>query len=119
MIQAPTPPVNPVIVQGPPPGVDPNIILNQVEDLVVIVASVVAVIVVAVFLKPLVMALARRLEGKAGVGDLRGELDQLRDQVAEMDHLRARLIELEERVEFAERLLAQQHPRAALGGGEG
>lgn len=36
------------------------------------------------------------------------EVDALRGQVAETDELRIRLAELEERVDFAERLLARQ-----------
>ena len=61
-------------------------------------------------------AFARRLENK-GSGDavLRAEVEQLHTRLADMDSLHARVLELEERVDFTERLLAQvQHP-ARLG----
>ena len=58
---------------------------------------------------PIGKALARRLEGR-GVADglTPGELEELRGRVAESDELRARVAELEERLDFAERLIAQQ-----------
>lgn len=53
-------------------------------------------------------AIARRIEGSGGVsGD---ELAFLRDQAAEVDELRDRLGELEERVDFAERMLPRAEP---------
>ena len=52
---------------------------------------------------PLGKALVRRLEGDAAHSDeTTGQL------LAEMDELRGRVQELEERVDFSERLLAQQ-----------
>ena len=52
---------------------------------------------------PLGKALVRRLEGDASHSDeTTGQL------LAEMDELRGRVQELEERVDFSERLLAQQ-----------
>ena len=53
---------------------------------------------------PLGRALAKRIEGHAGGS---GELADIEDRLAEMDALRQRVGELEERVDFAERLLAQ------------
>ena len=41
-------------------------------------------------------------------------MDNLRDQLAEMDGLRGRVQELEERVEFAERLLSQKRDQDLL-----
>ena len=65
-------------------------------------------------LKPLVLALARRLEGRAADPALLGEVEQLREQVAELTPLRERLHELEERMEFTERLLSQQRREQEL-----
>jgi uncharacterized protein involved in exopolysaccharide biosynthesis len=65
---------------------------------------------ITIILWPLMRALARRLEGK-GNDDaaLRGEVEQLHTRLAEMDSLHSRVLELEERVDFTERVLAQTH----------
>jgi hypothetical protein len=55
---------------------------------------------------PLVRALARRLEGGA-TKELLLELDGLRGRVQQLEEGQARLGELEERLDFAERMLAQ------------
>jgi len=47
----------------------------------------------------------RRLEGKGGSA-LDGELDELRARVEQLEAERAHLLELEERVDFTERVLA-------------
>jgi Tfp pilus assembly protein PilO len=58
---------------------------------------------------PIVRAVARRMEGKTREDPaLRGEVEQLRDRLAEMEALHVRLSDLEERVDFTERVLAQQ-----------
>lgn len=63
----------------------------------------------AVVLVPLIRALARRLEGKAlPDAKLGEEIEQLRARMNEMDALQHRVMELEERVDFTERLLAQK-----------
>ncbi len=58
------------------------------------------------FALPIRKALLRRLEGKTEVQDPR--------LVEEIDLLRERMGELEERLDFTERLLAQQRDAAAL-----
>jgi uncharacterized protein involved in exopolysaccharide biosynthesis len=65
---------------------------------------------ITIILWPLMRAFGRRLEGK-GTPDsaLRAEVEELHTRLAEMDSLQARVLELEERVDFAERLLAQTH----------
>jgi hypothetical protein len=88
---------------GPPP-------------LVLVIIVVAALTAATIILWPIVRALARRLEGR-GSGDavLRADVDQLHARIGEVDMLQARVAELEERLDFAERLLAQaQHP-ARLG----
>lgn len=57
--------------------------------------------------------LHRRLNPATGAELDPAELDAIRGQCAEVDALRERVAELEERVEFAERMLAQaeQMPR--------
>jgi Tfp pilus assembly protein PilO len=112
LIQTPAPPAPPelpVIVQGP----DPNWIIPQVVEAIAIVFVVAAITIAAVkIFGPLIAAWARRLEGRGGESALRGEIEQLRQEVAEVDGVRARVAELEERVDFAERLLA--NPRTEV-----
>jgi hypothetical protein len=63
---------------------------------------------------PLGKALARRLEG--GPGSSPAALEEVTGPlVAHIDELRGRLAELEERVDFAERLLTQQRETHQLG----
>jgi hypothetical protein len=67
----------------------------------------------AVFLGPVGRALARRLE--SAPGDAAGaELDDLRGRLAATEQLQARVAELEERLDFAERLLTRQQDPARL-----
>ena len=57
-------------------------------------------------------AIARRIQGKGAADpELREELYQLRDEIAGLER---RLAESEERLDFTERLLAQQHEPNAL-----
>jgi hypothetical protein len=73
---------------------------------------------VGLFFGPIGMALGRRLSGRAHT-HAQAELEDMNAQVtAEMDDLRRRLGEVEERLDFAERLLtddaaANQLPRGA------
>lgn len=69
-------------------------------------------------LVPLVHAVARRLEPRTGrdpVAD--GELAELRARVLELESQQGRVNELEDRLDFAERLLAQQRDPARLPAG--
>lgn len=57
---------------------------------------------------PIGSALARRLGGRPGPGDAQAEIEQMSEQMtAEVDILRSRLAEVEERLDFAERVLAR------------
>lgn len=62
----------------------------------------------------------RRLVGRRDAEDpgQRAELEDLRGQLAEQQDLRQRLVELEERVDFAERMLAQAKRERLGAGGE-
>jgi Tfp pilus assembly protein PilO len=63
---------------------------------------------VAVFW-PLMRAIARRIEGKVKMDPaLMEEIDHLRSRVGELETMQMRMTELEERVDFTERLLAQK-----------
>jgi hypothetical protein len=58
---------------------------------------------------PIGSAVARRLGGRSEPPDaaLRDEIDHLHQRLAEFEPMQARMVELEERLDFAERLLAQ------------
>ncbi len=73
----------------------------------IVLASLAAVTIV---LYPLLRAIARRIEGRGGMESARAELEELRARVAQLEEGHPRLLELEERVDFAERLLAQREP---------
>lgn len=98
LLQVPAPPLPPelpqVIVHGGPPG------------WVGFVAAL-SLVVGAVLLYPVFRALALRLEGRRSDPALRGEMDQLHDRMADIERLEARVIELENRIEFSERLLTR------------
>jgi hypothetical protein len=56
---------------------------------------------------PIGSAVARRIGGRVEPGDATAEVEEMRERVtAEVDDLRNRLAEVEERLDFAERLLA-------------
>lgn len=105
------PPVPPT----PPPPFDPNLIfLNDGGPPVVLLIVIAALTAAVIILWPVMRALGRRLEGKGG-GDaaLRAEVEQMQARLGEVDSLQHRLAELEERVDFTERLLAQAHDSQA------
>jgi flagellar biosynthesis/type III secretory pathway M-ring protein FliF/YscJ len=83
-----------------------------------IIVPVILILVAGVVLWPLVRAYARRLERGAGDSAMREELEHLRTRVAELEAVHQRVMELEERVDFSERLLIQRRPEA-LRPGEG
>lgn len=100
--QVPTPPT---------PPFDPNVIFMQHGGpstvLLMLIAALAAGVII---LWPLMRAFARRLEGKSGTDPaLRADLDQMQQRLGEVDALQHRVAELEERVDFTERLLAQAH----------
>lgn len=70
---------------------------------------------VAVFW-PLMRAIARRIEGKGRADPaLLEEIDHLRSRMSDLETMQLRMGELEERVDFAERLLAQKNEPRGLG----
>jgi hypothetical protein len=69
---------------------------------------------VGLFFGPIGMALGRRLSGRVHT-HIQAELEEASAQVtAEMDDLRRRLAEVEERLDFAERLLTDSPPANQL-----
>src|SRR5215217_6832858 len=105
IFQVPTPPTPPT-PQAPP--FDPNLIFLTGGPPLVLMIVLAALAATVIILWPIMRAFGRRLEGKS-VADpaLRAEVEQLHARIGEVEVLQARVAELEERVDFTERLLAQ------------
>jgi hypothetical protein len=104
ILQVPVPPTPPT-PHAPP--FDPNLILLTGGPPMVIMIVIAALAATTIILWPIVRAFARRLEGKSGDPALRAEVEQLHARLGEVDTLHTRIGDLEERLDFAERLLAQ------------
>lgn len=108
-----------MMLQGVPPTpptppsaqFDPNLIfLNEGGPPIVLLIVIAALTATVIILWPLMRAFGRRLEGKGGTdASLRAEVEQLHQRLGEVDALHSRVAELEERVDFTERLLARAH----------
>jgi hypothetical protein len=102
ILQVPVPPTPPT------PQFDPNLIFMNDGGggvLLIIIAALTAAVII---LWPIMRAFGRRLEGKGGSDPaLRADVEQLHNRLGEVEVLQGRVAELEERVDFAERLLAQ------------
>jgi hypothetical protein len=87
-------------------------------DLAPVIAMSVLTISAAVVLVlrgPLGRALARRIEGPATSGAVApAEIDELRTRLEDIEQQVTRVHELEERLDFTERLLAQQREQPRL-----
>jgi flagellar biosynthesis/type III secretory pathway M-ring protein FliF/YscJ len=96
-IAPPAPPV--------PPDVPQVFVQSGGPPVWAFVIPIVAIIVTGIVLYPLLRALARRIENKVS-GGVQEELDELRSRIMTLEEQAMRVPELEERVDFAERLLA-------------
>jgi len=106
--------VDPVIItQGPTPPLPPWEVMPPQAIVMIVVAVAGASVLI---LWPLVRAIARRIEGR-GDPKLLQEIESLRDRIEAMEHhaltsgeyerSEQRTYELEERVEFVERMLSR------------
>ena len=75
---------------------------------VIAMISIAAVAGIALVLYPIARALARRLEGRGVSNELLQQVDELRERVRDLESSQHRVAELEERLDFTERLLAQR-----------
>jgi len=64
-------------------------------------------LIVAALIWPLIRAIARRIEGGGPNAGMEAELEALRERVRVLEDVPARMAELEERVDFAERIVAK------------
>ena len=96
--------------------------MSELGQFAFFLASGAVGITLLVMLKPVFAALAARIGGGALPGDLEERLQALESRspvTGETDAVYHRLVEWEERLEFAERMLAQARPEGALPPGEG
>jgi hypothetical protein len=85
-------------------------------------APLIALLIVAVtvgaimILRPLIGALSRRLEGRVGDPGLVQRVRELEGRVADLESQAGRTTELEERLDFAERMLTDARRKEQLPG---
>lgn len=95
--------------------------MTELGEFALYMASGAFGIVLLLVLKPLVVALAGRIGGGRGAGELEERLTALESRspvTGETDAVYHRLVELEERLEFTERILAQSKTEGLLPRGE-
>jgi Tfp pilus assembly protein PilO len=96
------------IPQPPDIPFDPNVVLGGHGAEVIMMIVLAAAVACTIILWPIMRAIGRRMEHKAGPDpSLKAEVEHLHQRLAEMEPLQARVAELEERIDFTERLLAQ------------
>jgi hypothetical protein len=112
MLQVPAPPTPPTV-----PPFDPNLIfMNDGGPPIILLIVIAALTATVIILWPIMRAFGRRLEGRGNADPaLKEEVEHLSARLGEVDSLHARVLELEERVDFTERLLAQAQPPTRLG----
>jgi hypothetical protein len=110
----------PVIVQQPYfPTPPPWVTLPAPVTLLIVLGFFAACTIV---LYPLMRAFGRRLEGKGNATispALQDELEQIRHRLNEVEAMQHRVLELEERVDFTERMIAQRREPERLERGNG
>lgn len=97
----PAPPVPPL-----PPGSEMSVTGN-LEGIAAVVLLLGAGLILAALAWPLIRALARRIESWPPGREMRAELEGLGERVRQLEQMQPRMAELEERVDFAERIVAQ------------
>jgi hypothetical protein len=70
--------------------------------------------IAAWLVRPLFLSFGRRLEGRGSDPAVLAEVEELRRQVQELQAGQQRLLEIEDRLDFAERMLAQGREAPAL-----
>ena len=96
--QVPQPPL--------PPGSEITL-AGSLNDLAAVVLLLGAGLIVAALIWPLIRAFARRIEGGAAGAEMQAEMDTLRERVRQLEEMAPRMAELEDRLDFTERVVAQ------------
>jgi hypothetical protein len=104
----PVPPMPPMpdVIFPPWPGFMPPWMVLPPPVIVLCVLGICAA--AAFILHPLFRAIGRRIEGRVVDPALQLEVEELRERVRDLESVHSRYAELEERLDFAERLLAQR-----------
>jgi hypothetical protein len=84
---------------------------DETKMLGAMVTIILACALGAKLLMPIAQGFGRRLAGKEPDRAMQQELDELRGRVAALEATEARLVELEERQDFTERLLTRSLPQ--------
>jgi hypothetical protein len=84
-------------------------ISGSLEDVAAVVLLLGVALLVAGLLWPLIRAVARRIEGGSASAELQAEVDALRERVRQLEEMPPRMAELEERLDFTERVVAKSH----------
>lgn len=98
LAQVPAPPA--------PPGQQVSV-TGSLEGWDAVVLLLVLGAIVVVILWPLIRAWARRIEQGGVAAETEAELEALRERVRVLEEMQPRMMELEDRVEFAERVLVR------------
>lgn len=99
-------------VIAPLPPLPPWALLTEPALVLITLAFIGGTVLIAF---PLIRAISRRLEGRHTQDPaVLAEMEELRARVAELEQRQGTLHELEERIDFTERLLAQQREQARL-----
>lgn len=115
----PLPPLGPVgQAPAPPPDIPPEVLawLQTIPPQVVLIVILAVLATVGGLLFLLVRGVARRLEGGANIRELRAEVEAMRQRLAEIEDGGGRIADLEERLDFSERILAQVQRERIPGG---
>lgn len=99
--EVPVPPVPPQT-----PGSELSV-SGSLEDMAAVVLLLGVGLILATLVWPLIKAIARRIEGGAPGAEVQTELEGLRERVRQLEEMQPRMLELEERVDFTERIVAQ------------
>jgi len=111
LIQA-VPPIPPAVPSIP---VDPNLLLSRLSPGGIVMVVLLVTAAVTIVCWPIARALARLLEGRPGLAPaLQQDLEEVHHRLADVDGLQQRVADLEERLDFAERLLARGDSQATL-----
>jgi hypothetical protein len=95
---------------------------GDVAPVVITIVITLAASLTLILRGPFGRGLARAMELGAGAGvppEQEARVAQLEQRVAELEAVQGRLAELEERMDFAERLLTRNEPAGRLPGGGG
>ena len=104
MMPAQEPPAPPLPPQAPGSELS---VSGSLEDMAAVVLLLGVGLIIATLVWPLIKAIARRIEGGAGSVEVQAELEGLRERVRQLEEIQPRVLELEERVDFTERIVAK------------